>query len=139
MAAASTEAEPSLDVAWQHVWPYVAGGAAPVIAGPKRRGSGGVPDRQEPRRHSSPGAGLSAARPKKPTRIAGNGLPTLIVQGADDPLGQPGQFPQLSPGFEMVEVPFADHTFALPAASGISAAQPSRPSPTLSFAGSTTC
>jgi predicted alpha/beta-hydrolase family hydrolase len=115
--------EPSLDVAWQHVWPHVANGAAQVIAGGR---SAGAQVACRTARNLGATAVVALAYPLlgpgSPGELLATGLPTLIVQGADDPFGQPGQFPQLSPGFEMVEVPFANHAFAVPAASGVGAA-----------------
>jgi predicted alpha/beta-hydrolase family hydrolase len=38
-------------------------------------------------------------------------VPTLVVQGERDPFGTPGEFP---PSYNMVIVPGADHSFAVP-------------------------
>jgi hypothetical protein len=51
-------------------------------------------------------------------------VPTLIVQRGNDPYGRPGQFPPLPPLTELVEVPFGNHTFGLPAGRGIDADAP---------------
>jgi predicted alpha/beta-hydrolase family hydrolase len=39
-------------------------------------------------------------------------VPTLVVQGGNDPFGKPEEFPAGS--FELVEVPHGDHGFAVP-------------------------
>jgi predicted alpha/beta-hydrolase family hydrolase len=39
-------------------------------------------------------------------------VPTLVVQGGNDPFGKPEEFPD-GP-YELVEVPHADHGFAVP-------------------------
>jgi predicted alpha/beta-hydrolase family hydrolase len=115
--------EPSLDLAWQHVWPHIAKGAVPVIAGGR---SAGAQVACRTARNLGANAVLALSYPLlgpgSARELLATGLPTLIVQGAEDPFGQPGQFPPLPPGFEMVEVPFANHTFAIAAASGINAA-----------------
>lgn len=53
-------------------------------------------------------------------------MPTLVVQGGNDPFGRPEEFPEgayespdgayESPedAYEMVEVPYGDHGFAVP-------------------------
>lgn len=115
--------EASLDVAWEHVWPHVSSKAAPVIAGGRSAGS-----QVACRTAKSLGAEAVLALsypllgPGSPSELLATGLPTLIVQGANDQFGRPGQFPPLPPEFEIVEVPFADHTFRVPAASGVDAA-----------------
>ncbi|MFE3129848.1 alpha/beta family hydrolase, partial [Streptomyces hydrogenans] len=45
--------------------------------------------------------------------LLGTGLPTLVVQGGNDPFGKPAEFP---PGgtYALVEVPYGDHGFAVP-------------------------
>ncbi|NED13370.1 alpha/beta family hydrolase, partial [Streptomyces sp. SID9124] len=57
-------------------------------------------------------------RPEK-TRadeLLGSGVPTLVVQGGNDPFGKPAEFP---PGdYRITEVPYGDHGFAVPKKSG---------------------
>lgn len=43
--------------------------------------------------------------------LLGAGVPTLVVQGGRDPFGRPDEFP--SGGHGLVEVPYADHGFAV--------------------------
>jgi len=45
--------------------------------------------------------------------LLGAGVPTLVVQGGNDPFGKPAEFPE-SPLYELVEVPYGDHGFAVP-------------------------
>ncbi|MBW5487014.1 alpha/beta hydrolase family protein, partial [Streptomyces bambusae] len=53
-------------------------------------------------------------RPEKSRagELTGSALPTLVVQGARDPFGRPEEFPDGD--FELVEVPYGDHGFAVP-------------------------
>ena len=46
--------------------------------------------------------------------LLATGLPTLIVQGGNDPFGRPAQFPALPAGMELVEIAQADHVFHVP-------------------------
>jgi uncharacterized protein len=53
-------------------------------------------------------------RPEKSRadELLGAGVPTLVVQGGNDPFGKPEEFPRGS--YEIVEVPYGDHGFAVP-------------------------
>jgi uncharacterized protein len=115
--------ETSLDVAWRHVWPYVADGVAPVVAGGRSAGSQ-VACRTAKDLGARAVLALSypLVGPGSPRELLATDLPMLIVQGAYDPYGQPGQFPPLPTESELVEVPFANHTFGVPVASGIATA-----------------
>ena len=108
--------EPSLDLAWKSVWPKVADARVPVIAGGRSAGSQ-VACRTA--RDLGAVAVLALAYPLlgpgSPRELLATGLPTLIVQGTNDPFGQPAQFPPLPPSFEMVEVPSGNHMFGVPA------------------------
>ncbi|MYS53467.1 hydrolase, partial [Streptomyces sp. SID6013] len=47
--------------------------------------------------------------------LLGAGVPTLVVQGGNDPFGRPAEFPEAPEGtYDLVEVPYADHGFAVP-------------------------
>jgi predicted alpha/beta-hydrolase family hydrolase len=50
--------------------------------------------------------------------LLGSGVPTLVVQGENDAFGRPEEFPSDT---ELAVVPAADHGFATPKRSGISA------------------
>jgi uncharacterized protein len=52
--------------------------------------------------------------------LAGSGVPTLVVQGARDPFGGPGELPA---GPHVVPVPYADHGFAVPSAAPVTQAE----------------
>ncbi|MGP3633992.1 alpha/beta hydrolase family protein, partial [Streptomyces sp. 24-1644] len=59
-------------------------------------------------------------RPEKSRadELLGAGVPTLVVQGGNDPFGRPAEFP---PGeYELAEVEYGDHGFAVPKRSGLS-------------------
>lgn len=45
-------------------------------------------------------------------------MPALVVQGGNDPFGKPEEFPAGS--YELVEVPYGDHGFAVPKRAEIS-------------------
>lgn len=58
-------------------------------------------------------------RPEKSRadELLGAGVPTLVVQGGNDPFGGPDEFP--AGGYELVEVPYGDHGFAVPKRAGV--------------------
>lgn len=117
--------EASLDLAWRAVWPQVGNSDLPVVAGGRSAGA-----QVACRTARSLGATAVLALsypllgPGNPGELLATGLPTLIVQGGSDPIGRPDQFPPLPPEFEMVEIPFANHTFEVPAESGVDAGAP---------------
>ncbi|MFE9093777.1 alpha/beta family hydrolase [Streptomyces sp. NPDC007264] len=108
----------TLDLGWRGVWPVLERPGRPVIAGGRSAGA---------RVACRTAAGLGAAavlalsfplhppgRPEKSRadELLGAGVPTLVVQGGNDPFGRPEEFP---PGpYGMVEVPHGDHGFAVP-------------------------
>ncbi|MEU9300639.1 alpha/beta family hydrolase [Streptomyces sp. NPDC048269] len=111
-----------LDEGWRGLWPALAGPGLPVVAGGRSAGA---------RVACRTGAGLGAAavlalafplhppgRPEKSRaeELLGAGLPTLVVQGGRDAFGRPEEFPEPSEGdpYTLVEVPYADHGFAVP-------------------------
>ena len=53
--------------------------------------------------------------------LLGAGVPTLVVQGERDAFGGPDRFPA---GTELAPVPFADHSFRVPAAARAAGADP---------------
>ena len=117
--------EPSLDLAWKSVWPRAAESGVPIIAGGRSAGS-----QVACRTAKDLGAVAVLALaypllgPGSPRELLATGLPTLIVQGTNDPFGQPAQFPQLPPSFEMVEVPLGNHMFGVPAGAATDAPPP---------------
>ncbi|MFF4444715.1 alpha/beta family hydrolase [Streptomyces sp. NPDC001502] len=111
-----------LDEGWRGLWPALVEPGLPVVAGGRSAGA---------RVACRTAAGLGAAgvlalafplhppgRPEKSRaeELTGAGRPALVVQGGRDPFGRPEEFPP--PGgqdpYELVEVAYADHGFAVP-------------------------
>jgi len=108
----------TLDVGWRGLWPALAEPGLPVIAGGRSAGA-----RVACRTATELGATAVLALsfplhpPGKPEKsraeeLLGAGVPTLVVQGGNDPFGKPEEFPQGS--YEITEVPYGDHGFAVP-------------------------
>jgi len=108
----------TLDVGWRGIWPAVAKPGLPVISGGRSAGA-----RVACRTATELGAAAVLALsfplhpPGKPEKsrageLLGAGVPTLVVQGGNDPFGKPAEFP--NGDFELVEVPYGDHGFAVP-------------------------
>ncbi|MFK0020804.1 alpha/beta family hydrolase [Streptomyces sp. NPDC090798] len=108
----------TLDVGWRGLWPTVAKPGLPVIAGGRSAGA-----RVACRTATELGASAVLALsfplhpPGKPEKsrageLLGTGVPTLVVQGGNDPFGKPAEFPKGS--YELIEVPYGDHGFAVP-------------------------
>ncbi|MFJ6903993.1 alpha/beta hydrolase family protein [Streptomyces griseoluteus] len=108
----------TLDTGWRGLWPALTRPGLPVISGGRSAGA-----RVACRTATGLGARAVLAlsfplhppgRPEKSRadELLGAGVPTLVVQGGNDPFGRPGEFPE--DGFELVEVPFGDHSFAVP-------------------------
>ncbi|MBT3151380.1 hydrolase [Streptomyces sp. CHD11] len=113
----------ALDTGWRGVWPALAGPGLPVISGGRSAGA-----RVACRTATELGARAVLAlsfplhppgRPEKSraAELLGAGVPTLVVQGGNDPFGRPGEFPEGA--HELVEVPHGDHGFAVPKRAGI--------------------
>ncbi|MGI5137137.1 MULTISPECIES: alpha/beta hydrolase family protein [unclassified Streptomyces] len=114
----------TLDEGWRGVWPVLGKPGLPVIAGGRSAGA-----RVACRTATELGAHAVLAlsfplhppgRPEKSREgeLLGAGVPTLVVQGGNDPFGRPEEFP---PGpYEIVEVPHGDHGLAVPKRAGIS-------------------
>lgn len=108
----------TLDTGWRGVWPALTRPGLPVISGGRSAGA---------RVACRTAAGLGAhavlalgfplhppGRPEKSRaeELLGAGVPTLVVQGGNDPFGKPAEFP--AGDFALVEVPEADHGLAVP-------------------------
>jgi uncharacterized protein len=117
----------TLDVGWRGIWPALAGPGLPVISGGRSAGA-----RVACRTAVELGAQAVLALsfplhpPGKPEKsraeeLLGSGVPTLVVQGGNDPFGKPQEFPDGA--YELVEVPYGDHGFAVPKRAGISQEQ----------------
>ncbi|OIJ67105.1 alpha/beta family hydrolase [Streptomyces mangrovisoli] len=113
----------TLDVGWRGLWPALAAEGLPVISGGRSAGA-----RVACRTAAELGAAAVLALsfplhpPGKPERsrapeLLGAGVPTLVVQGAKDPFGRPEEFPEGT--YDLVEVPYGDHGFAVPKRAGI--------------------
>ncbi|MGW4568097.1 alpha/beta hydrolase family protein, partial [Streptomyces sp. NPDC004561] len=105
-------------VGWRGVWPALAGPGLPVISGGRSAGA-----RVACRTATELGAHAVLAlsfplhppgRPEKSRaeELLGAGVPTLVVQGGNDPFGKPEEFPD--GGHRLIEVPYGDHGFAVP-------------------------
>ncbi|WP_420707894.1 alpha/beta family hydrolase [Streptomyces sp. NRRL F-525] len=108
----------TLDVGWRGIWAAVAKPGLPVISGGRSAGA-----RVACRTATELGAAAVLALsfplhpPGKPEKsrageLLGAGVPTLVVQGGNDPFGNPAEFPEGD--FGLVEVPYGDHGFAVP-------------------------
>ncbi|OPG06271.1 hydrolase [Streptomyces sp. GKU 895] len=109
----------TLDMGWRGIWPAVAKPGLPVVSGGRSAGA-----RVACRTAVELGAAAVLALsfplhpPGKPEKsrageLLGAGVPTLVVQGGNDPFGKPDEFPA-GGGYELVEVPYGDHGFAVP-------------------------
>ncbi|PWI15671.1 hydrolase [Streptomyces sp. Act143] len=114
----------TLDIGWRGIWPAVAERGLPVISGGRSAGA-----RVACRTAGELGAAAVLALsfplhpPGKPEKsraaeLLGAGVPTLVVQGGNDPFGKPEEFPG-DGAHELVEVPYGDHGFAVPKRAGI--------------------
>ncbi|MEV7030760.1 alpha/beta family hydrolase [Streptomyces sp. NPDC093272] len=108
----------TLDAGWRGVWPALAAPGLPVVSGGRSAGA-----RVACRTARELGAAAVLAlsfplhppgRPEKSRaeELLGAAVPTLVVQGGKDPFGKPAEFPD--GGYTLVEVPDADHGFAVP-------------------------
>ncbi|MFP1626694.1 alpha/beta family hydrolase [Streptomyces sp. 5K101] len=117
----------TLDTGWRGVWPALAKPGLPVVAGGRSAGAR-VACRTAVELGAAGVVALSfplhpPGRPEKSRadELLGAGVPTLVVQGGNDPFGRPEEFPDGS--YELVEVPFGDHGFAVPKRAGIGEAE----------------
>lgn len=112
----------TLDVGWRGIWPLLAKPGLPVVAGGRSAGA-----RVACRTAVELGAaGVLALSfplhpPGKPEKsradeLLGAGVPTLVVQGGNDPFGKPEEFPEGA--YQLVEIPYGDHGFAVPKSAG---------------------
>ncbi len=84
---------------------------------PQRGRPGGLPHggragRARRARPELPAAPAGQAGESRAGELLGAGVPTLVVQGGNDPFGRPAEFPQGA--YDLVEVPYGDHGFAVP-------------------------
>ncbi|MFF5154840.1 alpha/beta family hydrolase [Streptomyces sp. NPDC000348] len=108
----------TLDAGWRGIWPALAKPGPPVVAGGRSAGARvACRTATELGAHAVLALSFPLHPPGRPERsradeLLGTGVPTLVVQGGNDPFGRPGEFPE--GGFELVEVPHGDHGFAVP-------------------------
>lgn len=121
----------TLDTGWRGLWPALTAPELPVVAGGRSAGAR-VACRTAPElgaravlalsfplhpassSHPRSSEGGPTGKPGKSRadELLGTGVPTLVVQGGRDPFGRPEEFPPGEHG--LVEVPYADHGFAVP-------------------------
>ncbi|WP_406497259.1 hydrolase [Streptomyces sp. NBC_00846] len=114
----------TLDSGWRGLWPALTAAGLPVVAGGRSAGARvACRTATELGAHAVLALSFPLHPPGKPEKsrkdeLLGSGVPTLVVQGGNDPFGRPAEFP---PGeYELAEVPYADHGFAVPKKSGLS-------------------
>ncbi|GAA2781995.1 alpha/beta family hydrolase [Streptomyces showdoensis] len=107
----------TLDTGWRGLWPALAAPGLPVIAGGRSAGAR-VACRTAAELGASAVLALSfplhpPGRPEssRADELLGSGVPTLVVQGGNDPFGRPEEFPD-GP-YTLAEVPYGDHGFAV--------------------------
>ncbi|MEU6303512.1 alpha/beta hydrolase family protein [Streptomyces chartreusis] len=107
----------TLDVGWRGVWPALAAPGLPVISGGRSAGARvACRTAVELGAHAVLALSFPLHPPGKPEKsraeeLLGAGVPTLVVQGGNDPFGSPEEFP--AGDYELVEVPYGDHGFAV--------------------------
>ncbi|WP_405588757.1 alpha/beta family hydrolase [Streptomyces sp. NBC_01092] len=108
----------TLDVGWRGLWPALAAPGLPVIAAGRSAGARvACRTAVELGAHAVLALSFPLHPPGRPEKsradeLLGAGVPTLVVQGGNDPFGRPEEFP--AGDYELVEVPYGDHGFAVP-------------------------
>ncbi|MCT7355857.1 hydrolase [Streptomyces sp. 15-116A] len=108
----------TLDAGWRGIWPALAAPGLPVISGGRSAGARvACRTARELGAHAVLALSFPLHPPGRPEKsraeeLLGAGVPTLVVQGGNDPFGRPGEFPDGS--YALVEVPYGDHGFAVP-------------------------
>ncbi|MEU3250948.1 alpha/beta family hydrolase [Streptomyces sp. NPDC006997] len=108
----------TLDTGWRGIWPAVAAPGLPVVSGGRSAGARvACRTAAELGAHAVLALGFPLHPPGRPEKsraaeLLGTRVPTLVVQGGNDPFGRPGEFPEGD--HELVEVPYGDHGFAVP-------------------------
>jgi predicted alpha/beta-hydrolase family hydrolase len=116
-------APPRLDEAWLDVMTELTSGARSVVSGRLVVGGRSAGARVACRTAVRSGAdgvlclAFPLHPPGRPDRsradeLLGAGVPTLVLQGERDPFGRPAELPA---GPDVVAVPYADHSLAVPA------------------------
>ncbi|MFJ7148518.1 alpha/beta family hydrolase [Streptomyces sp. NPDC100445] len=108
----------TLDTGWRGVWPALIRPGLPVISGGRSAGARvACRTAGELGAHAVLALSFPLHPPGRPERsraaeLLGTGVPTLVVQGGNDPFGRPAEFP--AGDFALVEVDRADHGLAVP-------------------------
>ncbi|MFI2201588.1 alpha/beta family hydrolase [Streptomyces sp. NPDC020192] len=108
----------TLDTGWRGIWPALAGMQLPVVSGGRSAGARvACRTAAELGAHAVLALGFPLHPPGKPEKsraqeLLGAGVPTLVVQGGNDPFGKPDEFPEGD--YRLIEVPYGDHGFAVP-------------------------
>ncbi|MFI7869172.1 alpha/beta family hydrolase [Streptomyces salinarius] len=117
----------TLDTGWRGVWPALAAPGLPVISGGRSAGARvACRTAAELGAHAVLALSFPLHPPGQPEKsraaeLLGAGVPTLVVQGGNDPFGRPAEFPAAPEGtYDLVEVPYGDHGFAVPKRAEIS-------------------
>ncbi|MFF4491971.1 alpha/beta family hydrolase [Streptomyces sp. NPDC001544] len=107
----------TLDVGWRGIWPVLGKPGLPVVSGGRSAGARvACRTAVELGAHAVLALSFPLHPPGRPEKsradeLLGAGVPTLVVQGGNDPFGKPEEFPE---GTDIVEVPYGDHGFAVP-------------------------
>ncbi|MFI7349970.1 alpha/beta family hydrolase [Streptomyces sp. NPDC049936] len=111
----------TLDTGWRGIWPALTAPGLPVIAGGRSAGARvACRTARELGAHAVLALSFPLHPPGRPEKsradeLLAAGVPTLVVQGGNDPFGRPGEFPEAPEGrYDLVEVPYGDHGFAVP-------------------------
>ncbi|WP_318214362.1 alpha/beta family hydrolase [Streptomyces sp. SCL15-6] len=113
----------TLDTCWRGVWPALNGPGLPVISGGRSAGARvACRTATELGAHAVLALSFPLHPPGKPEKsrageLLGAGVPTLVVQGGNDPFGKPEEFPEGT--YDLTRVPYGDHGFAVPKRAGI--------------------
>jgi predicted alpha/beta-hydrolase family hydrolase len=108
----------TLDIGWRGIWPAVAEPGLPVISGGRSAGARvACRTAAELGAHAVLALSFPLHPPGRPDKsrageLLGAQVPTLVVQGGNDPFGKPEEFPEGA--YELVEVPYGDHGFVVP-------------------------
>ncbi len=113
----------TLDVGWRGIWPALAKKKLPVISGGRSAGARvACRTATELGAHAVLALSFPLHPPGKPEKsraeeLLGAGVPTLVVQGGNDPFGKPDEFPDGT--YDLSEIPYGDHSFSVPKRAGI--------------------
>lgn len=108
----------TLDTGWRALWPALAKPGLPVVAGGRSAGARvACRTARELGAHAVLALSFPLHPPGRPEKsrageLLGAGVPTLVVQGGNDPFGKPAEFP--AGDHELLEVPYGDHSFNVP-------------------------